>query len=96
MRSVAVGMVGVRHVVMHMPEWVMLVPVTVFAGRHWIVAVVMVAIVMAVRMFVLHRRVRVLDVFSCYSAADLRSGDDPHDDKDVHLRFNEHFSRNPD
>lgn len=39
------------------------------------------------------RSVRVLDVFSCYSAADLRSGDDPHDDKDVHQRFNEHFNR---
>lgn len=39
------------------------------------------------------RSVQVLEVFSCYSAADLRSGDDPHDDKALHRRFIEHFSR---
>ncbi|MCZ7557145.1 MAG: tRNA (N6-threonylcarbamoyladenosine(37)-N6)-methyltransferase TrmO [Bacteroidia bacterium] len=42
-----------------------------------------------------NRRVRVFDVFSCYTAADLAADEDPHEDKNLHRRFNARFSRQP-
>lgn len=47
-------MVGIGHVVMHMSQRLMPMPMAVFADWHGVVHMVVVAIVVPVRMFVFH------------------------------------------
>ena len=53
-------MVGIGHMRMCMPQYFVRMPMAVLARRHLIVHVVVVAVVVPVRMFVLHRLVFML------------------------------------
>jgi len=56
---VAVQMMRIRHVRVCVPDRLMAVPVTVCTGRHFVVGMAMVAVVVPVRMIVLERIVLV-------------------------------------
>jgi hypothetical protein len=51
----AMRMVHVRYMRMRVPQRLVTMPVTVRTGRHWVMRVFMVAVVMTVRVFVLRR-----------------------------------------